>query len=88
MYLFAGSRKWLNIATNQIAWASYTSSAAPSKIVDGDQGSYGSSGEGPGPFVAVDLGKNVPVGTLIFIIKKGELYIDLLIWPSWKSYPT
>ena len=63
----------MNIATDQTAWGSYTTSAPPLNMVDGNLETYGSSGDGQWPFVALDLENNVPVGSLTFLIKQGEL---------------
>ena len=48
-------------------------------MVDGDLDTYGSSGDGPWPFVALDLEKNVPVGSLTLLIKQGKLWMVFMI---------
>ena len=56
---------WENIAFNQPVWTPYTYSELPaSQAVDRDTLTSGHTGYGPMPFLAVDLGSNVPVGTV------------------------
>ena len=62
--IFTDSKKWTNIALNQPAWASFDSQNFPASLaVDDDVSTIGHSGIVAMPFLAVDLGSNVPVGT-------------------------
>ena len=81
----SGSRKWVNIANNQVVWTAYTTPDLPSYVVDGKMNSYGSSGQGPWPFVAIDLKSNVPIGSLTLLIQQGKCISSRLLRP--KQYP-
>ena len=83
--VFPGSRKWINIASYQAAWAAYASPDLPSYVVDDEIGSYGSSGQGPWPFVAIDLEKNVPIGSLKLVIQQSMYIFSRLLKP--KQFP-
>ena len=63
MCTLAESKRWSNIALNQPALASIDSSVNPaSHAVDDDLVTSGQTGPVPLPFLAVDMGSNIPVG--------------------------
>ena len=61
--MFVESKRWSHIAWNQPTWSSFNSQLNPrSHAEDDDVTTSGETDSVPIPFLAVDLGRNVPIG--------------------------